>query len=50
MIERAIRGRISRRVRLSMLGFFDSESGRVECAPNPFDVKVFAHVSGMDPL
>ena len=22
------------------LGFFDSESGRVECAPNPFDVKV----------
>lgn len=22
------------------LGFFDSESGRVECAPNPFDAKV----------
>jgi putative transposase len=22
------------------LGFFDNESGRVECAPNPFDAKV----------
>jgi putative transposase len=22
------------------LGFFDSECGRVECAPNPFDAKV----------
>ena len=22
------------------LGFFDRESGRVECAPNPFDAKV----------
>jgi hypothetical protein len=23
------------------LGFFDHESGRVECAPNPFGAKVF---------
>jgi putative transposase len=22
------------------LGFFDHESGRVECAPNPFEAKV----------
>jgi len=22
------------------LGFFDHETGRVECAPNPFEVKV----------
>jgi len=24
----------------SDLGFFDHESGRVECAPNPFEAKV----------
>ena len=24
------------------LGFFDHQSGRVECAPNPFDAKVLA--------
>ena len=24
------------------LGFFDHQSGRVECAPNPFDTKVFS--------
>jgi putative transposase len=30
------------------LGFFDSENGRVECAPNPFDAKSVTHVSGIN--
>jgi putative transposase len=29
------------------LGFFDHETGRIECAPNPFSAKVFAYVTGM---
>jgi hypothetical protein len=28
------------------LGFFDHETGRVECAENPFGAKVFAYVTG----
>jgi putative transposase len=31
------------------LGFFDHESGRVECAENPFGAKVLPHVTGTDP-
>ncbi len=30
------------------LGFFDHESGRVECAPNPFEAKVVTYVSGIN--
>ena len=29
------------------LGFFDRESGRVECAENPFGAKVSTYVSGI---
>jgi hypothetical protein len=30
------------------LGFFDHESGRVECAENPFGAKTVTHVTGTD--
>jgi hypothetical protein len=30
------------------LGFFDHQSGRVECAPNPFGAKVF--LAGINPM